>query len=126
MGLDTSHDAWSGPYGHFSKFRNAIAVAAGLEIYTEEDGFPTVNLNWDKYERKNFQGLWDKDPDDVLEILIVHSDCDGIIKNKNCMPLASRLRRLRDKVDETWHDKLDQFIKGLEEAYVSQEDLDFH
>lgn len=99
MGLDTTHDCWHGAYSAFSTFRNEIARAAGYLIatITYEDGQrtpPTVLLEWHRYTQENLQGEWAETPADPLLVLIVHSDCDGVIRPAQALPLADRLEEL--------------------------------
>jgi len=54
MGLDCSHNAFSGAYGAFDDFRSVVAKAAGVDYW----GF-------------------DAEHGSGLQILMFHSDCDG-------------------------------------------------
>jgi hypothetical protein len=145
MGLDTTHNCWHGAYSAFTRWRHAVAVAAGYTIheggiYTREDGNPDymgpyVDLDWDVFEDKNYQGEWDRPPgDDPLLYLIVHSDCDGVIHPKEGRHLAKRLEGLLPKLDESqsgghiWSMRgvTERFIAGLRKAADADEDVEFH
>ncbi len=88
----------------------------------------------------SMQGFGGKTPwsslgKDPLIVLLNHSDCDGIIKAKDCAPLADRLEKLlpalRSEGDGGGHigsyeEKTRQFINGLRLAASRNEDVDFH
>lgn len=143
MGLDTSHDAWHGSYGAFTRWRNAVAVAAGYEVMEggvirHSDGrsdllHDTVLIDWGHVQDKNYSGDWDEPPADPLIVLIAHSDCDGVIHPEHAGPLADRLAELlplmaEDQSGHIWSYRgvTEQFIKGLREAVAAGEDVDFH
>lgn len=114
MGLDVSHDAWSGAYSRFGRFREALAATIGLELH-KMAGFGGT---------RSFSDL----PHDALHTLIDHSDCDGEIAWKDCEPLAKRLREVAPllPVDhEDWKQRALQFAEGCEEAFAAKEDLEF-
>lgn len=133
MGLDTSHDCWHGSYGSFSRWRNALAVAAGYKV----NGHLGYVLPWDMFEEKNYQGEWDSPPgDDPLLYLLVHSDCDGVIHPEQGVHIAARLEQLLPALDQAdkasdplrggWlGQRTREFIKGLREAHAAGEDVDF-
>lgn len=123
MGLDTSHDAWHGPYSSFHSWRIALARAAGLSVY--EKPLP----------RGGTRTMWVMpSEDDILFVLMSHSDCDGMISTQDCAPLADRLESLLPRIgapddwwDPSYHiNSTRQFIKGLRLAASLGEDIDFH
>ena len=119
MGLDTSHDCWHGPYSAFTRWRNEVARAAGYQVGPNRDGFATVLIDWDQFPMKNYQGEWDKVPDDPLILLIAHSDCDGVIYPEHAALLADRLTELLPLLKDSHHvyrQKTEQFIRGLRSA----------
>lgn len=140
MGLDTSHDAWHGAYGAFTRWRNAVTVAAGYEIVDEVGDYgvthPTPKIDWDSILPHNYDGEWPTPPSDPLIVLIAHSDCDGVIHPEQAGPLADRLEELLPLLDEDGGGHLArmgghrgatvQFIQGLRAAVEAGEDLDFH
>jgi hypothetical protein len=144
MGLDTSHDCWHGAYSAFTRWRHAVAIAAGYQVVppTDEERatgrvlFDYVDIDWSIYTDENYQGEWDNGPYiyDPLLHLIVHSDCDGVIHPKHARPLAARLEGLLDKLDESqsgghiWsmREVTQRFIDGLRKAADADEDVDFH
>ena len=82
MGLDVSHDAFSGAYSSFNRFRQAIAKAMGgsyppHEKETDDDGKPLDRDMWywgSGFSRATHPGLY---------CLLSHSDCDGEISRED-------------------------------------------
>jgi hypothetical protein len=114
MGLDTSHDAWHGPYSSFNQFRHKIAEAIG------------VNLD-------SFEGYGGNVPFDELKRgvrwLLDHSDCDGHITPKRCKLIADDLKKIIPLLEDgVWSPKSQaiKFMKGCLKAYKKNEKLDFH
>jgi hypothetical protein len=133
MGLDTTHNCWHGSYGGFSYWRNLIAEAAGYKLVRSGGVYDhvTIDLDWDQYEAENFYGKWAKDPEDILLVLIVHSDCEGEIKKRHLLPLADRLEEVLKDLpeDETFrdiHGTTQQFIDGLRLAAEMGQKVKFH
>lgn len=140
MGLDTTHGAFHGAYSSFSRWRNAIEVAAGYPLVKDERGhtYPS-NINWNEITEANLMGEWETTPEDPLVVLIAHSDCDGAIYPAQAGPLADRLEELLPKIpsgdDYEWgHITRDgglvavtkNFIAGLRTAVAAGEPLGFH
>jgi hypothetical protein len=132
MGLDTSHGCWHGPYSAFQLWRQELARAAGYEVVEPlRLGQPYYELPWDQFEDKNFLGEWDSIPgDDPLMFLLVHSDCDGVIRPEHGVHLAARLEQLLPLLGEShvysMREDTEQFIDGLRKAAAAGEDVDFH
>lgn len=140
MGLDTSHDAWHGAYGAFSRWRHDIAVAAGIiqkdeSLYYVEDGKDAPKgspLDWDALNAMtDHGGNWSEEPEDPIWYLLNHSDCDGVILHKHTLPLALRLKGLIPLVDNAfvsgWYEnRTKRFVRGLMLAHEAGEDVDFH
>lgn len=138
MGLCTTHNAWQGSYGSFSKWRKDIAVAAGL-IKPEDELYPSMAagkvspINWEFWDSQtDYYGKWKKDPDDVIWVLIAHSDCEGHIKKRFLLPLADRLEALVPVVDDPesiseWYGgRTQRFVDGLRLAAQEGKKLRFH
>ena len=119
MGLDTSHDAWHGPYSSFNEFRVAIHAALG--------GAPTTQDLSDAWEAGRYN-----DQSVPINVLMNHSDCDGEIAAKDCGPLADAMEALLPKLsnapDEylSVRSKAKRFIVGLRDAAEANEPVDFH
>lgn len=116
MGLDTSHDCWHGSYHSFHNWRARI---------TEISGYGDL----DQYRGFGGQKPW-PDTDDVLLILLNHSDCEGEIEAAVCTPLAARLEALlpglEAPADEYYAQWTRRFIEGLRLAATRGESVDFH
>jgi hypothetical protein len=147
MGLDTTHDAWHGPYGSFSRWRHAVAVAAGIigedgRLYPamwDSEGVVPCPIDWDFWDTQtNYRGKWVKDPEDVIWVLLAHSDCDGHIKKRFLLPLADRLEGLLDKLSSDAYSKdmhyywfsprgkAEKFIAGLRLAASENKKVKFY
>jgi len=118
MGLDTSHNAWHGPYSSFNLWRTLICKKAGLGYLRNYIGF-------------GGEKQWDENH--PLIPLLNHSDCDGEIKWKDCKGIADALTEILPKLEledwyiEDWYiGKTKDFINGCMEAYNAQENIDFH
>lgn len=149
MGLDVSHDAWSGAYGAFSRWRDALAGAAGYELAwiatgeLFEEGRPPIGkwvptrqivlIDWGHIVRKNYDGEWDDMPHDPLILLIAHSDCDGHIYNEHLEPLIARLTELLPAIEGQnggghlgdIRATTERFIAGCRAALAAGESLEF-
>lgn len=133
MGLDTSHDCWHGPYSAFTRWRNALAVAADWQIENVDGYMLPKNIDWNQITEENIMGQWDHMPEDPLVIIQAHSDCDGEIPWQFCGPLADRLEQLLPKLPDghgvrelSLQSATQRFIDGLREAAAAQEPVDFH
>lgn len=84
MGLDTTHDCWTGSYSSFGSFRRALAEAVGIDLQ----------------EMQGFGGTkeWPSTESEPLVYLLNHSDCDGQIAVDALLPLSARLRVVADKL----------------------------
>ncbi len=116
MGLDTSHNAWHGPYSSFGQFRTDLAAHVGINLkemegYGGDTPFETI--------------------EDDVKILLDHSDCDGEITPEDCAKLAVRLRDIMKTLPEEpgdWNTyaHCERFAKGCELAASKNEPIDFH
>lgn len=118
MGLDTSHNAWHGPYSSFGNFRKKLAAHIGIDLLNME-GFGGT-------------GEWDLIEDDA-KILLSHSDCDGEILPDDCKKLATRLREILPTLPEkdktgfySLYELTETFAKGCELAASKKESIEFH
>lgn len=121
MGLDTTHNCWHGSYSGFSSFRAAVAEAAKEQYGYEPD------YHLDAHPGRAYQGWWDNDHPygDALDVLFIHSDCDGYIFPDHGRELALRLEPLVPLVGE-WGERLQEFITGLIDAAEEWEVVGFH
>lgn len=120
MGLDTSHNAYHGPYSSFTEWRKIIASKIGIDLYSME-GYKNGNTP--------FSSL----PDNPINIILDHSDCDGEIYWQDCEAIANALEAI---LPDLWKDKsishmhylniTEKFIAGCRLAFSKQENIDFH
>lgn len=118
MGLDTSHDAWHGPYSSFNDFRKWLAIQIG------------INLN----EYAGYGGNGTKDlqsiPHDIMPLLN-HSDCDGELTPDECRLIAKGIKEILDKLPKDTHEwsyyqMAIRFRKGCVKAANAKQNLEFH
>jgi hypothetical protein len=144
VGLDTSHGAFSGAYSSFTKWRADVARAAGYTVSLRKDavsGFTYHDLGYDDrdYHDANYMGIWapDEEPDDILLVLLVHSDCSGVIDRRHVPFLAARLEELLPRIremasshagDDSWSSpsRTTLFIAGLNAAARARDEIEFY
>lgn len=150
MGLDTSHNAWHGPYSSFNTWRREIAKCIGIPLdlmqgfWPEESqtgfmhplGLVISMTNYDAAKVqldghiKNFPLKWSAFTPNPLHELLYHSDCDGEIEWEKCRDIANELEKLLpllpDHPTGFFHDKTKQFIAGCRLAFSRKENIDFH
>lgn len=117
MGLDTTHNAWHGPYSSFNRWRTNIAKLIGIDL-DKMAGF-SGTIPWDRVT-------------DHLKDLLYHSDCDGELTPEQCEAIAKRLRELipnmqfmDDFTQKEMIELTEQFAKGCELAASRNEVLEF-
>ncbi len=116
MGLDTSHDAFHGPYSMFMNWRIWLATQIGIPLelmegFYDKDSGPLALLNY-RYPKgdeldmasirriaENFPLLWDAFRPTVLHKLLYHSDCDGYINWADCGKIAKELKKLLSEIE---------------------------
>lgn len=88
MGLDCSHDAFSGAYSAFGRFRHVVGKAFGGSYPPHDD--PALDPDawyWPKT-------VTSRDEWPGLAVFFSHSDCDGDIPPDVCSKLADELETL--------------------------------
>ena len=138
MGLDISHDCFSGAYSAFFRFREYVAKAAGYSVWdvkTSHGLVPTIVLDWGHITEKNLAGKWEKTPDDPLIVLFAHYDDRGCIYPEQALPLSNSLQELLPFLTGSGGGHLESaggvrqvainFIKGLRTAALSGEPVTF-
>lgn len=123
MGLDTSHNAWHGPYSRFDRFRFAIAKAAGLGDLNQYEGY---NVPLGDHIPPPLATKFPSIEVQPLVILLDHSDCDGEILLEHQEPLRQALLALYDRIEPEWRPELTQFCQGLADATAEGEPVEFH
>lgn len=135
MGLDTSHDCWHGACGAFTRWRDALAKAAGYAfVRPEGQRRDMVLIDWGHITEANLFGQWEETPADPLLVLIAHSDCEGRIVPRDAGPLADRIEQLLDGLPTDrdfghvgdWRETTRRFVDGLRRAVAAGEDVEFH
>jgi hypothetical protein len=126
MGLDTSHDAWHGPYSSFNRFRYWLAEKIGINLddyigYGKESAV------------KELTSI-----DHKLMPLFNHSDCEGELTPAECKQIAEGIDEILKGIskEEVEHpentysfshiNKAKQFREGCLLAHSLNENIDFH
>lgn len=117
VGLRVSHGCFEGGYGGFARFREAVAAAA-KEHYGYEPNYEEHQL------LRTYQGWWDDEHpwSHPLDVLFIHSDCDGWIFPHDAKELADALEPLIDYLPKdkyasfTNRAALRGFVEGLRKA----------
>ena len=135
MGVLVSHGAYSGSYTGFNDWRRWVIRQADLGWTIDDTGI--YHIPEDRipdqppmlgYPNSAYLGVWDNDPTEVLDVLMVHSDCEGTIPWRFTQALADRLASvLGDHVDynDDMVDATLQFVTGLLSAHARHEDVEF-
>lgn len=120
MGLDTTHDAWHGPYSSFNRFRYWLAAQIG------------VNLNdYAGYKESGTKEL--ETINHPIMPLLNHSDCDGELTPDQCRSIAKGIKEIlktakpEDRVNPFGHfSEAETFMKGCIRAANKKENIGFH
>jgi hypothetical protein len=136
MGLDVSHDAFSGAYSSFNRFRQAVAKAMGGSFPPHETEY---HEDGDNLEPDMWYWGTDYGPETHpgLSVFLSHSDCDGEISSDDCVKVANEIEALLPKLEAmgigSGHIERDggygavarKFIAGCKDAAESGEPLVF-
>lgn len=119
--VEVKPDCFRGTALEFLNWRLQVARAAGYGVSAwEVDGatYLIPRLPYDTYSYENILGIWDIEPDDILEVLLAHSDEEGAIYPIHAGPLADRLEELSESINQIENDKgrTRKFIDGLRKA----------
>ena len=130
MGLNCTHGFFDGSYGSFTNLKVQVAQAAGYPIRKAGGlygGYDIVDIDYQAYPKDVQYGHWDNgNPDDILMVLFMHSDCEGCIHPQQGALLANRLEVLVPLVDEEWQERVEEMVSGLREAAAWRQDIIFH
>jgi hypothetical protein len=119
MGLDTTHNAWHGPYSMFNRYRHWLAEQIGIPLelmegfYFEGDEYPNIfklldykfpkgdelEMSQLRRLRKKLPLKWSAFRPNPLHKLLYHSDCDGYINWSDCRKIAKELKKILDRID---------------------------
>lgn len=118
MGLDTTHNAWHGPYSSFNNFRRQLAKHYGIPLdlmegfYADKDEVfcnpfyfaekELTELSYFSIKRvKDYLPLkWDNFKPNAIHELLYHSDCDGYINWVACGKIAKELRKVLTEIEK--------------------------
>jgi hypothetical protein len=121
MGLDTTHNAWHGPYSSFNRFRNQLAKRIGIDL--------NDYVGYGPNGTKDLESI-----DHPLMDLFNHSDCDGELTPDQCAKIIEGLDMvIKDcpvpmnawSEDYLFLSQAIRFRDGCKEAYEKQEVLEF-
>lgn len=141
MKVNVNPDCFVGDPMEFLNWRLLLARAAGFGVIGWEHEEVTYLLPALDYETLTFEnslGIWDIDPEDVLIVLLAHSDEEGAIYPMHLAPLAERIEMLiPELVNFSSHDEgsphqlaevltTERFVKGLRGALASERAVTFH
>ncbi len=124
MGLDVSHNAFSGTYTGFSLFRKAVAAACGGSYPPHDpslkiDGKPLDPNQW------YWEGeIYSKETHPGLHHFLCHSDCDGIIGPEMAGKIADEMELLLPQLGD-YIETAQRFIKGCRSAAKRKQKLTF-
>ncbi len=127
MSLQISHNCFDGSYGRFGRFREALAIAAGLPPLNLMEGFFGATEREKIHADLRF-GLpirWGALNHLQLFKLLNHSDCEGSISWKDCMAISSEIAYLTPKLPEQFREDAKQMVEGMRAAYAAKSDLRF-
>ena len=135
VGLTTSHGCWDGDCISFNLFRRQLAELANYYVH---DGMTMWDLDRRQAPKGASGGDWPEPPLDPLIVLLVHSDCDGVIRAEHAAPLAGRIGELLTRIPPQQYDTIkrinewtrlrrqaEQFMDGLWAAHNAGEDVVF-
>jgi hypothetical protein len=126
MGLDTSHDAWHGPYSSFNQFRKWLAGKIGINL-EEYIGYGDDN------SKKELASIKHK-----LMPLFNHSDCEGHLTPTQCKKISDGIDEVLSNIskeeaehpENNWshsnYNKAKRFRDGCLLAYSKKEKIEFH
>ena len=151
MGLDCSHDAFSGAYAAFNRLRQCVCAAFGPDAsfpphWEYGPGGELKKIDGQVIYRNNYDEKYFYLPDDVDETnnpgiyeFLGHSDSDGEISPDMCGKVADELEALLPRIKEmdwkaTGHiaarggyiETLKLFISGCRKAAKNNEPLQFY
>lgn len=92
MGLDCSHEAFSGAYSAFNRFRRVVAKAWGGSFPPHENPTYSNDVFYtpdDIQTKADAPGLW---------TFLEHSDCDGQLTPDECRQVADELEALLPRI----------------------------
>lgn len=141
MKLRVEPNCFVGDPLEFMNWRLLLAKAAGYGVdgWEQDDvTFLVPALDYENISYENVMGIWDIEPEDVLIILLAHSDEDGALYPTHLSDLADRIEALiPELVNFSEHDEgspkqeaevliTQKFVDGLRAAVEEDTALTFH
>lgn len=134
MGLDVSHNAFSGAYSSFNRFRKFVLKSIGGSWSPHEDkSLDDDRWYWDdNFDMRSNEGLYE---------FFTHSDCEGTIDPVMCKKVADALEAILPKIEELaqkeesyghiardggYVEVTKRFIAGCRLAHKRRQKLKFH
>jgi len=121
MGLNIMPGDAKWSYFGYMEFRERLAKEIGINL-AEMEGFEILG----KHKGVETGKSWEEVKDDI-KILLVHCDCDGIMKPKECAKVLPRLKELTSSWEDSDYDKQQaiKLINGMEECIKKKINLEF-
>ena len=125
MGLDTSHNAWQGPYSSFNRFRHWLAEKIGINLKEYYGYGGNQNKKLSSIEHK-------------IMPLLNHSDCEGELTPAECKQIAEGIDEILNALSKkeiedpenqysfSHINKAKQFRDGCILAHSLNESIEFH
>ena len=141
MKLQVNPNCFVGPPLDFMNWRLLLSRAAGYGVEGwEQDGvtFLVPALEYEHMTTENILGIWDIEPEDVLVVLLAHSDEEGAIYPPHLEALSNRIEDLIPELEHfSSYDKGDprqlaeiavteRFVAGLRSALADNLAVTFH
>ena len=141
MKVIVNPDCFVGDPVDFLNWRLLLARTAGFGVMGwehDEITYLLPSIDYDMLTVENTLGIWDFDPEDVLIVLLAHSDEEGAIYPTHLGELADRLDELiPDLVNFSSYDAgspqqlaevltTEQFVAGLRQALADDLAVTFH
>lgn len=141
MKLTVAPNCFVGEPLDFANWRLLLAKAAGYGVAPlEVDEFTHLVPDFDDTGMtfENIMGIWDIEPEDILIVLLAHSDEDGVIYPAHMEALANRIEELiPDLVNFSQYEHespqqlaeelvTQRFVAGLRAALAEDVAITFH
>lgn len=142
MGLDATHDAFSGAYSAFNRFRQMVAKAAGGSFPPHDIPLHIGGEVYEKPDQERFYipGKWEQYQIDKpgLSAFLISNDCEGSFPPELCKHMADELEVLIPEVEKMdagdWGHigrdggyvaVLKRYIAGCRAAYEAGETMEY-
>lgn len=119
MGLNVTHNCWSGPYSSFNEFRYALATQIGIDL-NDYIGYGSSNAT------KELTSI-----DNDLMALFNHSDCEGELSVNDSIAIVKGLQSVLINLNErslpypNFKNDIIKFRDGCLRAFLKNEIIKF-